>query len=52
MSAEDGYGEMTIRLATQDDVTQIVRLVNAAYAKYLDRMEKASGADARGLCRR
>jgi ribosomal protein S18 acetylase RimI-like enzyme len=33
-------GEMTIRFATQDDVTQIVRLVNAAYAKYLDRMEK------------
>ena len=33
-------GEMTIRLATQDDIAQIVRLVNAAYAKYLDRMEK------------
>ena len=33
-------GTMTIRLATQDDVTQIVRLVNAAYATYLDRMEK------------
>jgi ribosomal protein S18 acetylase RimI-like enzyme len=33
-------GEMTIRLATQDDVTQIVRLVNAAYATYLDRMER------------
>ena len=33
-------GEMTIRPATQDDVAQIVRLVNAAYAKYLDRMEK------------
>jgi ribosomal protein S18 acetylase RimI-like enzyme len=32
--------EMTIRPATQDDVAQIVRLVNAAYAKYLDRMEK------------
>lgn len=33
-------GEMTIWLATQDDIAQIVRLVNAAYAKYLDRMEK------------
>ena len=33
-------GEMTIRLATPDDVTQIVRLVNAAYARYLDQMEK------------
>ncbi|HEY7020404.1 MAG TPA: GNAT family N-acetyltransferase [Ktedonobacterales bacterium] len=31
---------MTIRPATQDDVAQIARLVNAAYAKYLDRMEK------------
>jgi ribosomal protein S18 acetylase RimI-like enzyme len=40
VSAEDGCGEMTIRLATQDDGTQIVRLVNAAYVKYLDRMEK------------
>jgi ribosomal protein S18 acetylase RimI-like enzyme len=33
-------GEMTTRLATRDDVTQIVRLVNAAYARYLDQMEK------------
>jgi ribosomal protein S18 acetylase RimI-like enzyme len=32
--------EMMIRPATQDDVEQIARLVNAAYAKYLDRMEK------------
>lgn len=32
--------EMTIQPATQDDLAQIVRLVNAAYAKYLDRMEK------------
>jgi ribosomal protein S18 acetylase RimI-like enzyme len=33
-------GAMTIRPATQDDVAQIIWLVNAAYAKYLDRMEK------------
>ena len=32
--------EMTIRLATREDVAQIARLVNTAYAKYLDRMEK------------
>ena len=32
--------EMIIRSATQDDIAQIVRQVNAAYAKYLDRMEK------------
>jgi ribosomal protein S18 acetylase RimI-like enzyme len=32
--------EMTVRPATQDDIAQVVRLVNAAYAKYLDRMEK------------
>jgi ribosomal protein S18 acetylase RimI-like enzyme len=31
---------MTIWPATQDDVAQIVRLVNAAYATYLGRMEK------------
>ena len=29
---------MIVRPATQDDLGQIVRLVNAAYAKYLDRM--------------
>jgi ribosomal protein S18 acetylase RimI-like enzyme len=33
-------GVMKFRLATQDDVEQIMRLVNATYAKYLDRMEK------------
>jgi ribosomal protein S18 acetylase RimI-like enzyme len=33
-------GAMTIRPATQDDVAQIIRLINAAYAKYLDWMEK------------
>jgi ribosomal protein S18 acetylase RimI-like enzyme len=33
-------GAMTIRLATRGDVAQIIWLVNAAYAKYLDRMEK------------
>jgi ribosomal protein S18 acetylase RimI-like enzyme len=32
--------EMTIRPVAQDDVAQIVNLVRAAYAKYLDRMEK------------
>jgi ribosomal protein S18 acetylase RimI-like enzyme len=32
--------EMTIRLATREDMAQIARLVNTAYAKYLDRMEK------------
>jgi ribosomal protein S18 acetylase RimI-like enzyme len=32
--------EMAVRPATQDDTVQIVRLVNAAYAKYLDRMKK------------
>jgi ribosomal protein S18 acetylase RimI-like enzyme len=32
--------EMTIRLATREDVAQIAQLVNAAYAKYLDRIEK------------
>jgi len=32
--------EMTIRPATQEDVAQIARLVNVAYAKYLDRIEK------------
>jgi diamine N-acetyltransferase len=32
--------EMTIRPATQDDVAQIDGIVNAAYAKYLDRMDK------------
>jgi ribosomal protein S18 acetylase RimI-like enzyme len=32
--------EMMVRPATQDDMAQIVRLVNAAYAMYLDRMEK------------
>ncbi|HEY7094312.1 MAG TPA: GNAT family N-acetyltransferase [Ktedonobacterales bacterium] len=32
--------EMTIRPATQGDTAQIVRLVYAAYVKYLDRMEK------------
>ena len=31
---------MLILPATQDDVAQIVRLVRAAYAEYLDRMEK------------
>jgi ribosomal protein S18 acetylase RimI-like enzyme len=31
---------MTIRPATQDDVAQITQLVNAAYAKHLDQMEK------------
>jgi ribosomal protein S18 acetylase RimI-like enzyme len=30
---------MTVQPATQDDVAQIVNLVRAAYAKYLDRME-------------
>ena len=38
--AEDERRRDAIRLATQDDVAQIVRLVRAAYAKYLDRMEK------------
>jgi len=33
-------GAMTIRMATQDDVEQITRLVNAAYTTYLDRIEK------------
>ena len=32
--------EMTIQPAAQDDVEQIVRLVNTAYAMYLNRMEK------------
>jgi ribosomal protein S18 acetylase RimI-like enzyme len=32
--------EMTIRQAMREDVARIARLVNAAYAKYLDRMEK------------
>jgi hypothetical protein len=32
--------EMTIRSATREDVAQIAWLVNAAYAKYLDRIEK------------
>jgi ribosomal protein S18 acetylase RimI-like enzyme len=31
---------MTVRPATQGDVAQITRLVNAAYARYLDRMER------------
>src|SRR5262245_42844494 len=33
--------EMMMRPATQDDTAQIVRVVNAAYAMYLDRMEKS-----------
>jgi predicted N-acetyltransferase YhbS len=33
-------GAMTIRIATQDDVEQITRMVNAAYTTYLDRIEK------------
>jgi GNAT superfamily N-acetyltransferase len=33
-------GAMTIRMATQDDVEQITRMVNAAYTTYLDRIEK------------
>jgi diamine N-acetyltransferase len=32
--------EITIRPATRDDVAQIEGIVNAAYAKYLDRMDK------------
>jgi len=32
--------EMTIRHAMREDVARIARLVNAAYAMYLDRMEK------------
>ena len=32
--------EMMVRPATRADVEQITRLVNAAYAKHLDRMEK------------
>jgi ribosomal protein S18 acetylase RimI-like enzyme len=32
--------EMTVRPATQDDTALVVRLVNAAYATYLDRMER------------
>jgi ribosomal protein S18 acetylase RimI-like enzyme len=44
--------EMMVRSATQDDVARIARLVNAAYAKYLDRMEKSPApmlADYTGL---
>jgi ribosomal protein S18 acetylase RimI-like enzyme len=34
------HEDTAIRQATPEDTAQIVRLVSAAYAKYLDRMEK------------
>jgi diamine N-acetyltransferase len=40
LERESATDEITIRPATQDDMAQIVGIVNASYAKYLDRMDK------------